>query len=351
MTIGPLPTTSTQRGGSVPGPGSGAVRSTAGRLVPAAIDRNSSNTGARSWGPGAPSGWYCTEKAGRPLWRSPSTLPSLRLRSLTYQPDPSGIDPPSTWNSWFCEVTKTPPPARSWTGWLPPWWPNLSLDVVAPTARPSTWWPRQMPSRGTRRSSRAAQRRTAWGITAGSPGPLESMTPSGRWRRTSSRVASQGTSTTSAPRLRSARRLLRFTPRSTATIRTPAKAPVPPAALSARSRVGCSGSSQSVHGSRSEHSATRSWSPTWGALRARATCSPGRIAAAGPSTARTVPWSRRWRVRARVSTPRRPGTPLRRSSSSRLRSPRGWPICGESSRTTIARAHTRDDSASSSRQP
>ncbi len=31
-------------------------------------------------------------------------------------------------------------------------------------------------------------------------------------------------------------------------------------------------------------------------------------------TPRSVPWSRRWRVKARVSTPRSPGIPLRCSS-------------------------------------
>ena len=42
---------------------------------------------------------------GRLRWRSPSTLPSLRLRSLTNQPDASGKVWASTWNSWFWEVT------------------------------------------------------------------------------------------------------------------------------------------------------------------------------------------------------------------------------------------------------
>jgi len=34
---------------------------------------------------------------GRLRWRRPSTLPSLRLRSLTYQPDASGRAWASTW--------------------------------------------------------------------------------------------------------------------------------------------------------------------------------------------------------------------------------------------------------------
>src|ERR1035441_3520797 len=67
--------------------------------------RNSSKTLARSWGPGGPYGWYWTEMTGRLRWRSPSTLPSLRLRSLTYQLESGGRVWASSWNSWFWEVT------------------------------------------------------------------------------------------------------------------------------------------------------------------------------------------------------------------------------------------------------
>ena len=170
MTTGPLPMTSTQlrRLGADGEPGARRRRrlSSTPSAAPSPVAvlvgtparhmrRNSSNTSARSWGPGAPSGWYCTLNAGSSRWRSPSTLWSLRLRSLTYQPLSAGMLSASTWNSWLCEVTRTVPRSSSPTGWLPPWWPNGRREVVAPMARPSTWWPRQMPSSGMRRSSSA----------------------------------------------------------------------------------------------------------------------------------------------------------------------------------------------------
>src|SRR6186713_2737049 len=36
-----------------------------------------------SFGPGAASGWYCTEKTGASRCRKPSTVPSLRLMCVT----------------------------------------------------------------------------------------------------------------------------------------------------------------------------------------------------------------------------------------------------------------------------
>ena len=40
------------------------------------------------------------------------------------------------------------PVCRSLTGWLAPRWPKGSLNVSRPTARQSSWWPRQMPHTG-----------------------------------------------------------------------------------------------------------------------------------------------------------------------------------------------------------
>ena len=75
-------------------------------------------------------------------------------------------------------------------GWLAPRWPYFSLVVLAPAARAVSWWPRQMPKAGMPVSSIS---RMFWMIctfSAGSPGPLESIRPSGcsaasggrRWR-------------------------------------------------------------------------------------------------------------------------------------------------------------------------
>ena len=54
----------------------------------------------------------------------------------------------STAKPWFWLVMKTRPVSRSCTGWFAPWWPNFIFIVFAPAARPSSWWPRQMPNTG-----------------------------------------------------------------------------------------------------------------------------------------------------------------------------------------------------------
>jgi hypothetical protein len=78
-----------------------------------------------SCGPGDDSGWYCTEKSGSWVWVSPSTVWSLRLTWVSWALPPS--DSTSTAKPWFWLVISTLPVVRSMTGWLPPWWPNLSL--------------------------------------------------------------------------------------------------------------------------------------------------------------------------------------------------------------------------------
>ena len=115
-----------------------------------------SKTSSASSGPGEPSGWYWTVSTGRLRCRSPSTEPSLRLRWLTSKPPSRGSVSPTTSTSWFWAVICTRPVCRSLTGWLAPWWPKRKRRVSAPAARPTIWWPRQMPSRG-RPSAMAAR--------------------------------------------------------------------------------------------------------------------------------------------------------------------------------------------------
>src|SRR3954462_9504541 len=55
---------------------------------------------------------------------------------------------PTTAKPWFCEVISMRPVSRSLTGWLAPRWPNGSLNVSRPTARESSWGPRQIPETG-----------------------------------------------------------------------------------------------------------------------------------------------------------------------------------------------------------
>src|SRR5437773_10031815 len=105
-----------------------------------------------SCGPGEASGWYCTEKTGHSRCRRPSQVVSLRFVWVGSQPS-RDTDSGPTAKPWFCAVISTLPVARSFTGWLAPWWPNGSLYVRPPAARPRIWWPRQMPKIGTRPSS------------------------------------------------------------------------------------------------------------------------------------------------------------------------------------------------------
>ena len=51
--------------------------------------------------------------------------------------------------------------------------------VSAPIARPSNWWPRQMPYSGRPWSTIARTSATCESIEPGSPGPFASSTPSG----------------------------------------------------------------------------------------------------------------------------------------------------------------------------
>lgn len=53
-------------------------------------------------------------------------------------------------------------------GWLPPWWPNLSLKVLPPKAWPRIWCPMQMPNTGFL-PRMALALSTAYGAADGSP--------------------------------------------------------------------------------------------------------------------------------------------------------------------------------------
>ena len=53
------------------------------------------------------------------------------MGDLGAPPRPSG----ATAKLWFWLVISTPPVASRRTGWLPPWWPNGSLKVVAAERR------------------------------------------------------------------------------------------------------------------------------------------------------------------------------------------------------------------------
>ena len=102
-------------------------------------------------------------------------------------------------------------PHTSRAGWFTPRWPYLSFTVLPPCASAMSWWPRQMPNIGMRPKSLAIS--AIWlTLSVGSPGPLESMTPSYPAARMSSAFAEQGSTVTAQPRLQSSRAMLRLAP-------------------------------------------------------------------------------------------------------------------------------------------
>ena len=107
---------------------------------------------------------------------------------------------------------KVRPLAKSVTGWLAPRWPYFSLVVLAPAARADSWWPRQMPKVGT--PSAKIPRRFSMASTgsAGSPGPLDSMMPSGFKAATCSAVEKAGITVTLQPRRVRQRTMFRLQP-------------------------------------------------------------------------------------------------------------------------------------------
>ena len=147
-----------------------------------------------------------------------------------------------------------------------------------------------MPKTGTR-PTRSATAAAGPGSAAGSPGPLERKTPSGSSARTSSAVVAAGTTVT-VPSVVSRSTMVAFTPKSKATTRRPlvAPAPVPGWTLGSVAVTPDTRSIPSV--------------PAADAAAARSSAS-----GAVPNAQGTAPASRTCRVRRRVSTPVRAGTP------------------------------------------
>ena len=85
--------------------------------------------------------------------------------------------------------------------------------VLAPTAMPSIWWPRQMPKVGMSWSMMLLITGTAYSpVAAGSPGPFDRNTPSGLSATMSSAAVVAGTTVTLQPLAASSRRMLRLMP-------------------------------------------------------------------------------------------------------------------------------------------
>ena len=149
------------------------------------------------------------------------------LDDAVVEPDVADLDPAevggtaassgaSTAKPWLCAVTSTRPVARSSTGWLMPRWPYPSLYVPSPSARPSSWLPKQIPKNGRPRREHRPQQVDRAGRAAGSPGPLEKNTPSGCDGEHVASVADAGSTCTSMPRSAIRRGVIALIPRSIA---------------------------------------------------------------------------------------------------------------------------------------
>ena len=91
----------------------------------------------------------------------------------------------STTKPWFCDVISTLPVARSCTGWLPPWCPNLSFDGLAAEREAEDLVP-EADAEDRHLAERARATFSGAPATAsGSPGPLDRKTPSGSSASTS----------------------------------------------------------------------------------------------------------------------------------------------------------------------
>ena len=89
--------------------------------------------------------------ARRPACRrgaSPSTVPSFRFRCVTRHVGRQrvGIDREAVVLRRDLDLAGRRGPSP---GGCAPRWPNFSLNVLPPSARPRIWWPRQMPNIGT----------------------------------------------------------------------------------------------------------------------------------------------------------------------------------------------------------
>ena len=132
---------------------------------------NRSNTASASSGPGAPSGWYWTVSIGSSRWRRPSTEPSLRLTWLTRKPDAAGSELADDLDLVVLGRHLDEADLEVLDRVVRAVVPEPQPRVSAPAARPTIWWPRQMPSSG-RPSSMTARASATWASSrAGSPGP------------------------------------------------------------------------------------------------------------------------------------------------------------------------------------
>ena len=88
---------------------------------------NISKHTSASCGPGLASGWYWMLSAALSFTTKPAQVPSLRLMCVTSTL--AGSEAGSTAKLWFWAEISTRPEGLWRIGWLPPWWPNLSLKV------------------------------------------------------------------------------------------------------------------------------------------------------------------------------------------------------------------------------
>ena len=132
----------------------------------------------------------------------------------------------------------------------------------------------------------ARARATGPSSRAGSPGPGERISPSMSGASATALEIVWGRTRTRAPRRRIARTMFDLSPKSTIPISGPSSSWLPMSMIDD-----------------GETLPTKSWSSQRGTARARSTASARSTTPGSVTIARRLPWVRRWRASARVSTP------------------------------------------------
>ena len=112
----------------------------------------------------------------------------------------------------------TLPVDRSFTGWFAPLCPYFIFSVLPPFARAISWCPRQIPKIGMSPSKSFLSSSIISVHSAGSPGPLLSIIPSGLSLNISSALVFSGYTVTSQPLLKSESTMFFFAPKSISAI-------------------------------------------------------------------------------------------------------------------------------------
>ena len=179
------------------------------RLPVHQVDELLEQVARRRAGPGPASGWYCTLKARRVERAEPfdDAVVQVHVGDLDAAGERVGVDRVVVVLAGDLDLRRS----RRWrTGWLPPWWPNGSLNVSAAERRRQELVAEADAEHRHLAEQAARWRRRRSGTGAGSPGPLDRNTPSGSRASTSAAGVDAGTTSTVASRATRWRRIVRL---------------------------------------------------------------------------------------------------------------------------------------------